>query len=223
MNADVFGSMASSLAGDKSFVQRSKPIREKSVPDGESHISFAEYTAVHGSAFEWLTIEAKKQFESGRKYVLMEVVFVCATLQAVIPDWAVDALLVISERLSDGRTKDLNEAFGEPSISRTMRAKRKDHLDKAGDVIRILGQLRVGQGQNLSRDSLAEAAQQIRENGIEVSDDDVRKIYEKYGSSLKHLKIGTGGEFTSMFVHLPKIRRSGRPIFEDKTLRKVEV
>lgn len=223
MNLDVFGKMAQSLAPEQTTVENASAPDQPAIVQEEHHISFSEYIAVHGSVASWLTVEARKQFEAGRRYVLMEVVFLCATTQAVIPEWAVDSLLDISKRLSEGRTKDLNEAFGEPTLSRTLRATRKKRLDKASDVIQVLGQLRTTEGLNFSRDSLEVATQKIRERGIDVSTEDVRRIYEKYGRNLKHLAPRSGQDFTHIFETMPlsEHRRYGRPMFEDSlTLKK---
>ncbi len=67
--------------------------------------------------------DAKKAFESGDRSALTVAVFLCARFQAVIPEWAADALLETEEKLESGELKDCNEAFGwkTPDNPRTRR------------------------------------------------------------------------------------------------------
>lgn len=222
MTSDVFKSMADKLIKKQRPVQRNerpKPINQ-SVEEGASdskHIGFDEYTLVHGSAAGWVTEEAKRQFEAGRKYVLMEVVFICASMQFVLPDWAVDALLDIHDRLNNGEYGDFTEAFGPLPQGKPGRKRRGRHLNQAGAVVQWLGMLRVGEAYNLGRDDLEIAAQRMRGEGLDVSNDDVREIYRKYGQGLKSIEPAEGKDFSSFFgsISLSERRRRGRPLADD--------
>lgn len=220
MNDGVFGSIAKSLTGRtppaKSKRGQSKKAAKQDVPPEQEYLDFGSYIAGVGPAADWLCVEAKRQYEAGRRGVLMEVVFVCACIQAVIPDWAVDALLLVKRGLGDGSLNDYNEAFGKLPRSRTKRASEKNRLDHTGQVIHLLGKLRVQEGFNLSRESLELAAKRIREQGVDVSTDEVRRIYEQHGAAVRNVKIGSDGDFNSAFLVVPfeAFRRRGRPVLE---------
>lgn len=221
MTLNVFKSMAGVLSSKRQpadFKERPEPVNQdtRPSPSGAPHISFGDYIAVHGGAIGWLTEEAKRQFEAGRSYVLMEVLFICAVTQIIVPEWAVDALLDAHERLLDGRYGDLNEAFGKPPLSKASRKAKSRRQSSAGAVIQRLGALRVGESFNLSRDDLERAAQRMRDDGLDVSNDDVREIYRTYGQGLKSISPAEGKDFNSAFSVLPlrEWRRRGRPLVD---------
>ena len=55
--------------------------------------------------------ESRTAFEGGDKSALLMCVFRCAAFQAVIPEWAADALIALRENMENGRVADFNEAF----------------------------------------------------------------------------------------------------------------
>lgn len=56
--------------------------------------------------------ECYQRHMSGDKAALMCVLMTCAAYQAVIPDWAVDELLTLDDRIQSGEVRDLNKFFG---------------------------------------------------------------------------------------------------------------
>lgn len=222
MASSVFTTMAEELSSKKQPAQRKKQpkpvgvVRDASVSDSR-HIGFSEYVAVHGGAIGWLTVEAKRQFEAGRRYVLMEVLFICANRQFIVPEWAADALSDTHERILDGRYGDLNEAFGKPPLSKAGRKAKSRRLSIAGRVIQKLGELRRRESFNFSREKLEEAAQRMRKDGFDVSNEDVREIYRTYGQGLKSISPAEGEDFNSIFSlgSSEEFRRRGRPLTGD--------
>ena len=68
--------------------------------------------------------EWRLAYEAGNKYELLICVFRCAAFQAVIPEWAADALIALREGIENGRVADFNDAFGKPLEKVNTRAAR---------------------------------------------------------------------------------------------------
>jgi hypothetical protein len=75
---------------------------------------------VGDAAILLLLEDSRIAFESGDKSELMMCVFRCAAFQAVIPEWAADALIALREDIEDGRIADFNEAFGKPTEKKAL-------------------------------------------------------------------------------------------------------
>lgn len=120
---------------------------------------------------------AHQSFLDGDRFILFEVILYCATFQAVIPGWAVDALLDIGEGIDSGQIKDLNHAFG-PARERVDSRRRKTRLKEAeGSVIAALLAVR-GEGFSLAAAYAFDAAtERLNSQGIEVNRRDVEDIY----------------------------------------------
>lgn len=86
-------------------------------------------------------------FDSGDRSALLFVVFLCARFQAVIPEWATDALLKAEAELEAGKVEDPNVVFGWPKIRKGQRekaARQKTLLPKCWGICKIIGSLVAG-------------------------------------------------------------------------------
>ncbi len=118
--------------------------------------------------------DAQARFLSGDKSQLMRCIFLCARFQAVIPDWAVDALVKIQESMEAGEITDFNEAFGKPAARVDTRAAKARQKRLTPDVLHVLGLLRVRGSPMTSDDFFSEAQEKLKDEGIEVSVRDIR-------------------------------------------------
>jgi hypothetical protein len=53
-----------------------------------------------------------EQYISGEREAILGALLVCATYQAIIPDWVTDELLSLEDKINSGEKKDLNDFFG---------------------------------------------------------------------------------------------------------------
>ena len=156
-------------------------------------------------------------FESGEKSELMKCVYRCARFQAVLPEWAADALLALQEDLESGRTADYNEAFGKPKEKVSTRAARARKLNAKPRVMAELWRLRcVGNSLN-DADMFPQALENLRSAGLYINHRDIQELYAEHGDFLKtmprHPDPNMGRGF--MDVTYPKARRRGRNILRD--------
>ncbi len=162
--------------------------------------------------------DAHSKFLSGDKFQLMRCVYLCARFQAVIPDWAVDALLKIQESMEAGEITDFNEAFGKPAARVDTRAAKARRKRLTPDVFQSLGLLRV-RGSLVTGDDLFTAVQEdLQSKGIEASIRDIQAIYNENKAFISSLPIGDDPKkrFASGFITFPSPRRRGRDTLEDK-------
>lgn len=162
--------------------------------------------------------ESRKAFEAGNKSELMMCVYRCAAFQAVIPEWAADALIALRENMENGHVADFNEAFGTPTEKVNTRAARA-RLEKAKpEVIGELFQLRTKGFSLNDADITPEALENLKSRGVDVNYRDIRTIYKSDGQFLKEIprepdpKVIRGAGY-SVF---PKPRRRGRSILWDE-------
>lgn len=155
-------------------------------------------------------------FEGGDRSELMKCIFRCARFQAVIPDWAADALLAIQEDLEGGRLSDPNAAFGKPSEKASTRAARERKRNAKSPVLAELWRLRWGGSSLNDAEIFAQALENLRASGLNVNHRDIKEIYAEHGAFLKDVprndpNMGRG----FMDATYPKARRRGRKILRD--------
>lgn len=162
--------------------------------------------------------ENRLSFEAGEKSQLILCVVRCARFQAVIPEWAANALIAISDNLESGRLKDFNDAFGMPTEKVNTRAAKARINKLKTEVLAHIQQLRI-QGTSFNdADMFSQVVDALRERGIHANHRDVQYIYKTYGSFLKKLPRGPlpNGDGTGFaMVTFPKPRRHGRKILRD--------
>lgn len=163
---------------------------------------------------------AHKAFLDGDRFVLFDVVLVCATFQAVIPSWAVDELLSIGEDMGTGHLKDLNAAFGPPR-ARVDSRQRQTRLRKVeGSVVAMLLTVR-GEGLPLSAAYAFDVAtERLNSLGVHVTRRDVEDIYRlpRVKESITNWPKGKPFSGATVSVQLPlrSLKRTVRPLWEDK-------
>lgn len=160
----------------------------------------------------------RQHFEAGNPSALMGVVFLCARVQAVIPEWAADALLAIEDSLATGELTDFNEAFGWTGESK---ATRKRLTRQARVRVAVLGELQAARlaGASLSPDDIFDMVMNSLEaRGIQVGRRDIEAIYKKHGQFVKDLPRERKPREVYGQIHLaiPRARRSGRSILSDE-------
>ena len=161
--------------------------------------------------------ESRLAFERGDKSALMLCVFRCAAFQAVIPEWAADALIALRENIETGRVADFNAAFGRPREKVNTRAARARIGGMKSHVLGELLQLRT-QGLSFNDEEMFSAVvEKLRSRGLNINHRDVQTIYKSDGGFLKKVPRGTdpkGGHGFALTT-LPRARRKGRSILRD--------
>lgn len=159
----------------------------------------------------------KDAFESGEKDALLGVVFLCARFQAVIPDWAVDALLGIERGLEDGRLLDLNQAFGWQHEHLAARKKRARQRRLRAPVLQELQAARLAGASFNADDICTRVVESLRKKGMKLSRRDVEEIYKEHGAFLKKLPRSPdpNHRYAQFHATLPDHRRTGRAILRD--------
>lgn len=150
-------------------------------------------------------------YRAGDRTALFEAIAICARFQAVIPEWAADAILEIEVQLKNGRLEDFNDAFGSWGKQGT-RYKAYRQGKHAKEVLERLMVYRL-EGGNLNA---AEAFQPIADE-LGISRRDVEEIYKRNGAFIKDIPRGnpSGGRHVHMNLVLAPPRRHGRPILRD--------
>jgi hypothetical protein len=159
---------------------------------------------------------ARKGFEQGDKSQLMWCIYRCARFQAVIPEWAVDALLKIQDDMESGNISDFNDAFGKPREKVNTRSARVRKNKLRPFVLPVLARLRLAGGSLNNAEIMEQAAEIVREMGHSCNQRDVKEIYELHGSFIKGLpRDNPERGFGIIEFTLPKPRRRGRNILQD--------
>jgi hypothetical protein len=161
---------------------------------------------------------AREHVEKGERSALIETVYLCARFQAVIPDWAADALLHAQRGLIVGEFKDFNEAYGWDGESPTVRKRsaRRARIEK--DVLLELQNTRLD-GASLSPDDMFDrVCDGLKMRGIKVTRRDVEAIYKTSGQFVKGLPRSKDPMQNFAFAHstIPLPRRTGRSILRDE-------
>jgi hypothetical protein len=159
---------------------------------------------------------ARESFEKGERSALLYAVALCARVQAVIPEWATDALLDAQRGLESGEYKDFNDAYGWAGESRATRTRTTRRALIQKDVLNEMWRLRP-EGASLSPDDMFDRVQEsLAARGIKASRRDIEAIYKERGQFIKDIpkskddsRVFAWGDVT---LELP--RRSGRPTFD---------
>lgn len=183
-----------------------------------AHHPSGEWDYVGDAEILRLLDESQQAFKAGDKAALMMCVFRCAAFQAVIPEWAADALIALRENLDNGRARDFNDAFGVPAKRVNTRA-AKVRKDKAkSDVLAEMVQLRT-KGSSFNDDEMfSQVVTNLREKGVNVNHRDVQEIYKADGGFLKTIprKPNLNDIYGSVQLTRPRARRRGRSILRDE-------
>lgn len=148
--------------------------------------------AIKDTLPQWLD-EKRHAFEQGEKFSLYEVLLWCGIFQAVIPEWAVDALIAIKEDVDHGRILDA-EAFGNalgPPGRPVARARRTTLRERNSDILMMLGRLRT-EGYALDNSGFDAAKERLlEEHGLNLSRKDIEDVYKAAGKDwLKKIPQG---------------------------------
>lgn len=159
---------------------------------------------------------ARKGFEQGDKSQLMWCIYRCARFQAVIPEWAADALLKIHDDMESGHISDFNDAFGKPREQTNTRMARLRKKKLKPIVLAVLAKLRL-EGDSLNTALIGDdAAKIIRNMGHSCGSRDVIEIYRLHGAFIKDLpRDNPKRGFGIIDADFPRPRRRGRNILQD--------
>lgn len=155
----------------------------------------------------------REAFIAGDRLALLAVIFWCARYQAVIPEWAADALLKAEVELESGGARDPNEVFGWPNVRKGEREKNSRQKELAPKVVGALMNHRLaGGGLNADIDL------QLIANELGISRRDVEEIYKHHGQFVKDLprENPNGGAFSFGMGAIQPPRRKGRPALKDE-------
>lgn len=154
----------------------------------------------------------EKNFASGSRLALFETIEICARFQAVIPEWASDAILEGWKALESGECESFDDFFlGAGNHLKNSRARKKEALIKknATDVIGLLTKHRCDGGTFNAEDAFQTVAD---ETGVPRRI--VGEIYKRHGVGVKKIPQGNpdGVNYVIAFGELPMPRRKGRSI-----------
>jgi hypothetical protein len=162
--------------------------------------------------------ESRLAFEKGDKSALMKCVFRCARFQAVIPEWAADALLVIQDDMEIGSITDFNSAFGRPLEKANTRAARARKEKSKHEVLTVLMRLRA-EGCSLNDSEMfSQAQERLQDLGLKVNHRDIQDIYKSDGDFIRTIPRKPPplqGNYAIANLNFKKPRRRGRNILKD--------
>lgn len=164
--------------------------------------------------------EARAAFEHGDGSNLLRCLFVCARFEAVMPEWAADAMLKLEDDMRTGRVSDLNAVFGEPEESAATRAKRARKKNASSAIKEVLFHLRAREGCSLTESVIVgQALDMLKARRVHVNGRDVEEFLRSpEGDFIRKLPRGPYPEGTNHAyaeMALPRPRRRGRKMFED--------
>lgn len=182
-----------------------------------AHIPSGEWDYVGDAQIIKLLEENRLAYASGDKSQLMLCVFRCAAFQAVIPEWAADALIELRENIECGRVRNFNEAFGKPATAVNTRASSSRIRKVTPDVVHELLRLRLLGTPLNDADMFPQVVENLRNRGIHVNHRDVQKIYKRDGGFLKAVSRNPDPShvYGTSMVTLPRPRRHGRSVLRD--------
>lgn len=152
----------------------------------------------------------ERAYAEGNRFALLEALFVCAHLQAVIPDWAVDAMASLDRDLAAGDIRDLNEAFGwkAPTPGKRKKERRKELMTE--NVLGAVARYR-GAGGTLSAEEAFDPVADQLGLGRRL----VERIYKESGTWIRDLPR-RAGNYAFSLTGSPFPRRRGRPAYADR-------
>ncbi len=178
----------------------------------------------------------ENEFRAGNDAALLELLFQCAYYQAVIPDWAADALLSIKARLRSGDLLSLDKEFSWKSESHARLLQKNDRLEKfmphvlaaalnwrCGTVDAEFKAKHVG---GFGTEGLDTIAAMANKSAIDLIDQGVKKIsrrgvktiLDNHGKEIKKIPQGGGGSGHGVaHLQMPNLieRRMGRKTLHD--------
>ncbi|WP_234263078.1 hypothetical protein [Hydrogenophaga sp. NFH-34] len=181
----------------------------------------ALYSGSFRENFQKKLEEHRRAFEGGEKFALFEVLLWCGILQAVIPEWAVDALIAIKDDVDHGRIADA-ESFGStmgPPGRPVARAKATAIRDHSGVVLMMIARLRT-EGLALDNNGFEAVKERLlQECGLNLSRKDIEDVYKGSGKDwLKKIPQGEmpqgGLSIGHAVVPYAEMKMRGRPLFK---------
>lgn len=155
--------------------------------------------------------KCEADYEFGISSALFSAISLCARYQAVIPEWAADAILRVESDLEKGITADFNEVFGFHQTTRQLNRKRRDAriAENRSRVIGMLIKHRCDDGSFNADEAFGAIA-----DDTGLSRRDIEEIYRRYGKRLKDIPRGNPGNAIhgQLNAVLPPPRRRGRSI-----------
>jgi hypothetical protein len=150
------------------------------------------------------------RYREGKREALFEALILCARFQAVIPEWAADAIIDGEIALNSGECKDWNELFGGDKLANQRDRKREARIrDNTREVLGMLMKYRCDGGGLNAEQAFGEISE---ETGLPRRDVDA--IYRRSGKWVKDIPKGNPGGVSHCFGHvvMPWPRRRGRSI-----------
>jgi hypothetical protein len=161
--------------------------------------------------------DGRKAFDDGDRSALFSVLCLCANFQAVLPEWAADALLAMEKQLEDGTLADFNEAFGDAGEHRASRRRRARLAKQRHLVLSELQRLRLS-GAALDVNTFDEVVEALRSRNLKLNRRDVQDIYQQHGVFLRNLPRNPDPNHRYAMINgvirIP--RRTDRPVLADK-------
>jgi hypothetical protein len=148
-------------------------------------------------------------FRSGNRLALFEALTLCARFQAVIPEWAADAILDGEKALESGVCKDFNQLFGDNLPNQRARRREARIQANIGLVAGMLMKYRCDGGSLNAEEAFGEIAEKT---GLPRRE--VEEIYKRHGSRIKEIQPGNpdGANYLTAHLSVPRPRRYGRSI-----------
>lgn len=158
------------------------------------------------------------EFLAGNKAQLFRCICLGARFQAVLPEWATDAVLALQENLERGRVTDFNEGFGGPADKVNTRAASSRKAKAKPHVLEELWRLRRNGVSLNDAEMFPEALENLKLRRVNVNHRDIQEIYAAHGGFLKDIPRNPVPNTNYGFAHvtLPKPRRRGRGILSDE-------
>jgi hypothetical protein len=146
-------------------------------------------------------------FVDGDRSALFETLTLCARFQAVIPDWAADAILGAKHDLDVGVREDFNAVFGWQGPGSRKRQHEALIATKAGEVIDRIIAHRIAGGSLSAEQAFGKVAD---ETGL--SRRIVEEIYRRHGTTIKDIPQGNPEQegYITIREVIPWPRRRGR-------------
>jgi len=181
--------------------------------------------------------ELENEFRTGNDAALLELLFQCAYYQAVIPDWAADALLLIKARSRSGELLSLDKEFSwkpEPHAKTLQMSAKMEKFTP--HVLAAALNWRCGTAEddqyNMENggafdspglDAIAKMANKsatdLINSGVKkISRRGVKAILDNHGKEIKKIPQGGGGSGHGVaHLQMPNLieRRMGRKILRD--------
>jgi hypothetical protein len=179
----------------------------------------------------------ESEFRAGDDAALLELLFQCAYYQAVIPEWAADALLSIQARLRSGELLSLDKEFGGKPRPHAKKRQMSDRLEKfTPHVLAAALHWRchsvedeqyidedyggfTSQGLDAIADLANKSASELINGGLkDISRRSVKEILDSHGYEIKNIPQGGGGsEHGVAHMRMPNLidRRIGRKTLHD--------